>query len=192
MVPFYQRYHGIDAAEVGSVIGLLMAVGGLVGVMLGGILADWLRRYTRRAKLYICLGAWALSLLAVITMLSVERVQIAYVCSFVYFLVNPMGNAPAMSTINDLAIPRTRAVVTAMLITTTTLTGYALGPYAVGLLSDTFVASGAESGEALRHGLLVGLVPQVMGIVCLLMAIKHIVVDEDSRLERARGLGEKI
>ena len=192
MIPYYQRYHGIDAVEVGSVIGLLMAVCGLLGVMLGGILSDWLRQYTRRAKLYMCLGAWGLSLLTTIAMLSVDRVSIAYLCSAFYFLVSPMGNAPALATINDLAIPRTRAVVTAILITSATFMGFALGPYAVGLFSDAFVASGVSSGEALRQGLLVGLIPQVFSIVFLLLAIKHIVADEDSRLDRARALGEAI
>ena len=169
-----------------------MAVCGLLGVMSGGLLSDWLRQYTRRAKLYICLGAWVLSLLTTIAMLSVGSVSIAYLCSGFYFLLSPIGNAPVMATINDLAIPRTRAVVTAILITSTTFMGFALGPYAVGLLSDAFVANGVEGGEALRQGLLVGLLPQVIGVVFLLLAIKHIVTDEESRLDRARALGEAI
>lgn len=191
-VPYFQRYYGIEATEVGLVIGLSMAVAGLLGVLLGGFLADWLRQHTRRAKLYVALGSWSLSLLAVIFLLSAEKVSIAYLWIFAFFLATPIGQAPLLATINDLMIPRTRAVGTAINIMISTFMGFALGPYVVGLLSDTFMSKGIESGEALRQGLLVGLTGQGVGIVFLIFAIKHIVVDEDSRLERARLLGEKI
>lgn len=191
-IPYYQRYHNVAAAEIGSVMGLYIAVAGLIGVVLGGVLADWLRRHTRRAKLYICLGAWALSLLSAIGLLTAKSLPVAYLGSFVFFLAGPLASAPVVSTITDLAIPRTRAVVMAMSIMITTFLGPALGPYVVGILSDGFVASGFASGEALQKGLMLGLVPHVISVVFLLLALKHIVVDEDSRLGRARALGEII
>ena len=191
-IPYYQRYHGVDAADIGSVMGLFIAVAGLIGVMLGGFLADWLRRYSRRAKLFVCLGAWLLSLLASAYLLLTNSLSVAYFCSFVFFLAGPLSNAPFVSTINDLVIPRTRAVTSAVNIMSTTFLGLALGPYVVGVLSDTLVERGQDSGEALQNALLIGLLPAAISIVFLLFAIKHIVVDEDSRLDRARALGEKI
>jgi len=191
-IPYYQRYHHVAAADIGAVMGLYIAVAGLVGVILGGVLADWLRRYTRRAKLYICLGAWLLSLVAAIFLLTANNLSMAYLGSFIFFFAGPLTSAPAVSTMSDLAIPRTRAVVTAMNIMITTFLGAALGPYVIGLLSDGLVASGMDSGEALRQSLLMGLTPHVVGVVFLLLAIKHIVADEDSRLDRARALGEDI
>ena len=191
-IPYFQRYHGIEASKVGSTIGLFMAVGGLIGVILGGVLGDWLRHHTKHAKPYICLVGWLLALLAAFCMLAVENVSTAYLCSFIFFLTIPLGQAPIVSTINDLMIPRTRAIGTAMNIMISTFMGFALGPYVVGLTSDAFIASGVESGESLRQGLLAVLTMQVIGIFFLLLTIKHIVPDEDSRLDRARELGERI
>ena len=191
-VPYFQRYHGVDAAEVGSVIGLFMAVGGLIGMLLGGGLADWFRPQSRRAKLYVCFVGWALSLLAAFCMLFTNSLSIAYLCSFIFFLAAPLGQAPILSTISDLMIPRTRAVGMAMGIMVSTFMGFALGPYIIGVLSDTFVVNGMKSDLALQQGMLIGLTPQLVGILFLILAIQHIVADEDSRLDRARALGEKI
>ena len=62
----------------------------------------------------------------------------------------------------------------------------------IGLLSNGLVARRMSNEEALRQALLMGLTPHVVGVVFLLLAIKHIVVDEDCRLDRARALGEAI
>ena len=191
-IPYYQRYHGVDASEIGSVMGLFIAVAGLIGVLLGGVLADWLRQYTRRAKLFICFGAWLLSLIAGVCLLLTDNLSIAYFCSFIFFLAGPLSAAPLVSTINDLVIPRIRAVATAVNIVATTFIGTALGPYIIGVLSDTFVAEGLESGEALRQSLLMGLAPSLVALLFLMAAIKHFIADDDSRLDRARALGESM
>ncbi len=191
-IPYFQRFYGVKAADVGLVIGLSMSIAGLLGMIIGGVLADWLRGYNQHAKLCICLGSWLMSLMAASLMLLVETLSVAYFFGFVFFLVGPMAQAPVLSTISDLMIPRIRAVAMAVNIMITTFIGFALGPYAVGLLSDSFVAIGVGSGEALRKSLLIGLTMQVAAILLLLVAIKYFVVDENSRLLRARKSGEKI
>ena len=70
--------------------------------------------------------------------------------------------------------------------------GVALGPYCVGLLSDSFIAAGADSGEALRYAMQLSLIITVISIVFLCLATRHIVADEDSLLDRARALGEEV
>ena len=192
MVPWFQRHFEVSAVEVGTVIGLSFAGGGLIGMVLGGMLADRLRRNTQRGKLYVAFGAAALWLLAALCMLSTEQIHAAYVFAFISIFAGGLIAAPVGSTVTDLMIPRTRAIAMSLYIMTANFMGFALGPYVVGLLSDVFTASGMASSEALRQAMFLGLAPHIVAIGFLLLAIKHIVADEDSRLDRARALGEKI
>jgi MFS family permease len=50
---FYQRVRGMSLKEANDSIGILLAVAGLVGIALSTFLADWLRKYTRRAYLLL-------------------------------------------------------------------------------------------------------------------------------------------
>ena len=191
-IPWLQRYFGVSAAEVGTILGLSYAVVGLIGVVTGGVLADRLRQHTQRGKLYVALGAVGLWLLAMVFMLSAQDVLVAYALTVGGTLVGGMTAAPVSSTISDLMLPRTRAIAMALFILVMNFVGFALGPYSVGLLSDNFTVAGTDSGEALRLSMRLSLIIAGVGIVFLLLAIKHIVADEDSRLERARAFGEDV
>ena len=192
MIPWFQRSFGISTMEVGTVLGLSFAVGGLMGTILGGVVADRLRQHTQRGKLYVTLGSAVLLLLATVCMLSTEQVLAAYAFAFMVVFAGALGGAPAASTVNDLMIPRTRAIAMALYILVMNFMGVALGPYSVGVLSDLITSTGIANAEALRWALLSSLMVMGVGILFLLLAIKHMVADENSRLDRTRALGEKI
>ena len=193
MVPWFQRYFGASAADVGIIIGLGSALGALIGAILSGVLSDWLRQYTQRGKLYVALGGTMLwFLLVIIFLFFVENLFVAYTTSLCSGLVWCMMPAPVTSTINDLMLPRTRAVGSALLILAMSFLGIALGPYCVGLFSDAFVETGADSGDALRYAMQLSLIVAVVALGFLILAVKHVVADENSLLERARALGEEV
>jgi MFS family permease len=48
---FYQRVRGMNLSQAGKSLGILTAVAGLVGILLGTWLADVMRKFTRRAYL---------------------------------------------------------------------------------------------------------------------------------------------
>ena len=173
-------------------LGLSYAVVGLIGMVMGGVLADWLRQRTRRGKLYVALGSVVFWLLATVFMLSAESVLVAYAATISGTLVGTMVAAPVSTTVTDLVLPRTRAITMALFILVMNFMGVALGPYCVGLLSDSLTVAGTDSGEALRYSMQWGLVISGISIVFLLLATKHVVADEDSLLDRARTLGEDV
>lgn len=191
-IPWFQRYFGISATDVGTILGLSYAVVGLIGVVTGGVLADRFRQHTQRGKLYVALGAGGLWLLATVCMLSAQNVVVAYAFAIGSTLVGGIIAAPVSSTINDLMLPRTRAIAMALFIMVMNFLGFALGPYSVGLLSDSLTLAGTDSGEALRLSMLLPLIVGCVSMIFLLLAIKHIVADEDSRLARARAFGEDV
>ena len=192
IVPFFQRYHDVAAADVGLTVGLSIAVAGVVGMVLGGVLADRLINYDRRGKLFVCVIGYSLSTIAAFLLLNSGETNFAYICCFLYFLVQPIATAPVVATINDLVIPRMRAIASALNMMFVTFIGFALGPYFVGVMSDQFFESGLGDGEALRQALMIGIAPQIVGVILMVVATKTFIDDENSVLLRARLYGEKI
>jgi hypothetical protein len=78
------------------------------------------------------------------------KLVIVYIFNFLFALTSPMWIVPAASTINDLVMPRMRAIASAFYLLMVTFTGLALGPYTIGFLSDSFVANGSSSAKAVR------------------------------------------
>lgn len=191
-VPWLQREFGVSALQVGTVLGLGGAMFGLIGLILGGVLADRLRKHTKQGKLGVALVASILSLLAMVLLLLSENLNVVYGLIIGNGLVVGVIAAPVAATINDLMLPRSRAVAMALYIMVMHFLGISLGPYCVGLLSDSLTAAGTEAGHALRYSMQFSLIVACISILALILALKHIIADEDSILDRARALGEDI
>ena len=112
--------------------------------------------------------------------------------SFVLTLVSSMWAGIPPSTASDLVLPRMRAVAGAYYILINTFLGFALGPYVMGQLSDSFLASGMSAGESLQLAIALSLLIFIVSVWCLIMARRHLPHDEATRLERARNLGEPV
>lgn len=190
--PFMLRVHDVSLAEAGTVLGLGAAVGGWAGITLGGWLADTLRRYSRNARIYVGLAVPVLATPFALGFLYAERAWVAYACSFVFSVFSPMWIGAAASTVNDLVMPRMRALASAYYLLMNTFIGLALGPYLMGQLSDLYVAGGWSDGDALRQAMLWGLTMLLVSVVFLLGALRYLSAAEDDRLARARMLGEPV
>ena len=94
------------------------------------------------------------------------------------------------STVQDLVLPRMRAIASAFYILFITFVGLALGPYTMGQLSDRFAAMGHDPGEALRLAMLTGLAPLALSGLLLALAWPRVAHAEATKLERAKLAGE--
>ena len=190
--PFMLRVHGVSLAEAGTVLGLGAAVGGWLGITLGGWLADHLRRYTQDARVYMGLAVPVLATPFGLGFLYADNAWVAYGCSFAFSVFSPMWIGAAASTVNDLVMPRMRALASAYYVLMNTFIGLALGPYLLGQVSDVYIGLGWEQGDALRRAMTWGLGMLLVSMVFLLAALKYLRTEENSRLERARALGEAV
>ncbi|MFP6807616.1 MAG: MFS transporter [Pseudomonadales bacterium] len=190
--PFFQRVHGVSASEAGMILGMSSAIGGWAGVTIGGIVADKLRERNVRAKLYVGVASVVLSVPSAIGFILSDDVTTAYVFNFLFSLTSPLWVGPAAATINDLVMPRMRAIASAFYIMMVTFIGLALGPYTMGQISDALNNSGQSSADALTTGMLWGVSAYVMALIMLMLAIANIAKDQGSRLDRARALGENV
>ncbi|MEM7283173.1 MAG: MFS transporter [Pseudomonadota bacterium] len=189
--PFMQRVHGESVADAGLYLGLGAAIGGFVGIVLGGYLADLWKSRTANARLYIGLAIPILSLPFALGFLYTDRVLVAYLCSFVFSALSPAWIGSGASTINDLVMPRMRATASAFYLLMNTFIGLALGPYLIGQISD-FNGQTMDSGSALRSAISWGLLMFGVSMVFLLGAVRYLRRDEDSRVERAVSFGERL
>lgn len=189
--PFFIRVHGVSTAEAGLVLGLSFALAGLLGITLGGILSDRLKPRTGNARVYVGLAAVVLTAPTAAGLLLTDVLVVAYVLNFLVSIFSSCWIGAAASTVNDLVMPRMRAVASAYYLLMATV-GLALGPYAVGEVSDVLGAAGVAGGESLRQSLLMSLALLVIPALFLTLLLKHLVPEEANRLERARAAGEQV
>ncbi|MHB8528501.1 MAG: MFS transporter [Caulobacteraceae bacterium] len=192
IVPFLVRVHHVSPSEAGLVMGLITSVLGYLGSMLGGALADFLGRYTPRARLYVLLGSLAMTLPSVILMLLTKDKIEAYVFIGCFYLTSTAWYGVGPSIANGLVMPRMRGVSSAFFLIVITLLGIALGPFAMGYASDIFLSAGDDPGDALRKGILSCLPVLLLAAAMLIAAMLNLAHDDASRLARARSLGEPV
>ena len=189
---FFVRVHHVSAGEVGTVVGLSAAVGGWLGVSLGGALSDRLKLRAPNGRLWVGWLTAALSLPTGLWLLHTRSLALAYVLNFVFALVSPLWLGAGASAVNELVLPRLRALASAFYLLVITFIGLALGPYTMGKLSDVFARGGADPGIALRDAMSLGMGMFAVSALALWLASRFLPGEEASRIERARAAGELV
>lgn len=190
--PFFIRVHGVSASQAGTVLGLTAAVAGWLGVSGGGIFSDRLKSTRAKARLVIGMGTALVSAPIAFYLLSTPSLVAAYVANFFFQLLSPFWIGSAVALANELVLPRMRASASAFYILAVTFIGLALGPYTMGQISDRLNQAGAAPGDALRSGMLFGILGYVLAFVFLWLASRHVEAEETNRLPRAREAGEVV
>jgi MFS family permease len=180
--PYLIRTLGANAAQTGFVLGGIAAVCGWVGVTLGGVLADRLRRRSPTGRLQVGMLTAVLPLPFALVLVTTDSVFVGFAINVPMYVFTAMWLGPATATVQDLVLPRMRATASAAFLLVVTFIGLALGPYAIGRLS---MATGS-----LRTALLCSLGANVLALGCCVMAARHLPHDERTKLERARAAGE--
>jgi MFS family permease len=182
LAPFFVRVHHVEVARVGLMVGGAAAAGGWIGVTLGGVLADRLRRRTPLGRLQVGLLNAILPIPIGLTVLYVPGTAAALAASGLLYVVTALWLGPGIATVQDLVLPRMRSIASAAFLLVNTLIGLALGPYVVGRLSVAF-------GD-LRPALACGLLANVVALALFLLAARTLRRDEETRLARAMAAGE--
>lgn len=159
---FLIRLHGIELGQVGILIGPPVGLGGIVGTVASGFLADGVVRRTgrRNAMLRVSLAAVLLSLPFMAGFVFVREIQLALVCAGVMNLLLSAAIPPIMNYAIGLVGPRERGITATVVIILMGLVGGALGPAVVGAISDGWQAE--HGAQALRYGLAAMLVSPII------------------------------
>lgn len=191
-VPLFLRLHDTSPAEVGIYIGLGSAVGGLIGVTMGGYFADWLKTKIPSGRLVIGYFAVLGTVPLVLWMIHTDNLWLAFALNFLYHIPSASWPGIPPSTATDLVMPRMRAIAGAYYILINTFIGLALGPYTIGKISDFFGANGMDEASSLQNAITISLSMFVLSLLFLTLAWKYLPKDEATRLNRAESLGEPV
>ena len=180
---YFMRIHGESSATVGTIIGLSSVAAGLIGVPLGGYLADRMRARNPLGRIRFAFVPAVLPIPLALGMLAVGDTTLTYAIYLPLGIVSSMWIGAGASTIQDLVLPRMRAVASAFYLLIITFIGFAMGPFCVGLLSDAF---------GLPTALRLCLLANVLSVVFFLLGSRHLERDEETMRWRAEAAEEPI
>lgn len=180
--PYGERTFAISKTELGLWLGGGSALGGFLGVVLGGRMADFLFiRHAAGRVMVVLFGLLVPLPFVVIAFTTQSPTLFLAMCVVSNTLVaSALGAAAAAS--QSLVLPRMRGTATATFFLATTLVGLALGPYLAGYVS-------AASGD-LATGVLATLWITPIGTGLLLAAIRLVPGAMATLMERAIAAGE--
>ncbi len=168
---------------VALILGGWGAAGGFLGVVLGGMLSDWMKRRNPSGRIMIGSLACLVPAPFIIAMYTTD--------SLGWFLIyniplafGSMYVGIAAATTQDLVLPRMRGAATATYFIGTTLIGLGLGPYFTGAVS--------KATGNLADGVLALLLMAPVTLTCLFLVYRKLPAAEASRVARARAAGEAI
>jgi len=190
MPSHFIRTFEVDLSEFGLRAGLAVAVGGFIGINLGGFLSDRLIRHTNKARLIISFFSALLSFPVILWMLELDNLDTVYWSIFIFYVVSTMYVGCAPTFVNEFVLPRMRSLGSAVYLLVLTIFGLAMGPYTAGVLSDGLQAG--YGNLALKQSLYYCSYSLLLALVLLGLAMFFINQDERNRVIRARALGEQI
>jgi predicted MFS family arabinose efflux permease len=149
---FLVRVHGMGTGEVGTILALLVGLGGAAGTFFSGLMADRLSTRHPGWRAWVVVVAYAIALpLAALAFLA----DSAYATIGLYVLPAMLAGAyigPSFAIIQSNVPLRMRSVAAAINLFILNIIGLGLGPFSVGLISD--LTADVAGVESLRYGLL--------------------------------------
>ncbi|MDB5471505.1 MAG: hypothetical protein JWR84_3065 [Caulobacter sp.] len=133
---FIMRTYGLSTTQTGISYGLLLGIGGLIGALAGGVVADRLRGRGEKA------GLWFVT--AVVAIAGPLQIAAWFAPNYMWFLIllfvpqiaNMIYAGPVYPALQALAGPRMRAMSVALYLFLLNGVGQSLGPLLAGGISD--------------------------------------------------------
>lgn len=180
--PYAMRVLGVAPAEAGLILGANGALSGFLGVTVGGILGDRLRRRHPGGRLLMVIAGAVLPVPFLIAGFTASSTWVLYPCLFLAQFLASWALGSAAATTQDLVLPRMRGTATATFFIGTTLLGLAMGPYLAGRVSTL---TGSLSTGMLSLQLTVPIT-----LAAAVFAWRTVPAAEASRGARAAAAGE--
>lgn len=149
---FLIRVHGMETGAIGTWLGLITGVGGAIGALGGGMLADRLGVRDPRWSLWLPAVAAAVEVPFWLAFLLVPEPSQALLWLVPAVVAGAMWLGPVFALTQGLVRPHMRALASALLLFVINLIGLGMGPQAVGILND--VLAGTFGAAAIRYSLL--------------------------------------
>ncbi len=153
LAAFLTRSHGLDTAQAGIFLGIVVGIGGAFGSYFGGAISD--RLGLKRAD-------WRLKSVCAIILISkpfafgfylIDNTSVALICFVLPAIISGAYMGPSFAHLFSKVDTVAQPMVTAIMMLMFNLIGLGLGPVFVGLLSDGLVNNFDQ--HSLRYALVV-------------------------------------
>jgi len=185
--PYAEIVLGLPKQELALILGGNGAVSGFVGVILGGWMADQLRKRNPGGRILMIIFGVVAPVVPIWIGYTTPDPALFYTMNFLAGMFGAAALGAAAATTQDLVLPRMRGTATAAFFLGTTLVGLSFGPYMVGQISDLAgtIVDGKPVGD-LRTGILslIGVAP--IALALLIYAYRAVPQAEATIEERAR------
>lgn len=182
--PYAMRVLGAAPDQAGFVIGSSGALGGFLGVVIGGRVADRLRRTNPAGRLAVVVFGAVAPVPLVLLGFTTDNLAVFYAIILPAQALASAALGAAAATTQDLVLPRMRGAATGTFFIGTTLIGLGLGPWLAGYVSTVT--------GSLATGMLSLLATVPVALVAAIAAYRLIPAAEATRAERARAAGEVV
>lgn len=172
---FLVRTMGLDIVHASHFIAGITLVGGVIGMTLGGVLADRMG-HTRKGA-YPLIPALAFLLSAPLYMLGV-LIKAPQETFWLFVIPQALGLVwlgPILTAVQHLGPPASRSQVSALFLLINNLIGLGAGPYFFGKVSD--ILKPAFGAESIKYAFLAGLGFYVLAAILFLIASRRLAKD---------------
>ncbi|WP_226634011.1 spinster family MFS transporter [Novosphingobium profundi] len=163
-----QRSFALDLVHTSWFIGAVLLIGGTVGVLLGGILADKLGKADRAFYGWVPAMAYTIAVPLFAAGIWTSSVPLAFLLFLVPQALAYVWLGPVTSAIQHLVDPPARATASALFLLINNLIGLGGGIYALGALSTALTP--VYGSEALRMSMLFALVLYLVAATLMALA----------------------
>ena len=164
-VTFFARVHKLDLATIGWWGGILSIVAGVPGTVLGGYVADRLRRRGRGGRMLFSACAALLAIPFWIALLFNDSLLLLLFANFVLLALSLIWLGPASADVHEIAGPQLRGLGIGIYFFAVNIAAYAIGAPLIGKLNDLLGA--AQNPGGMRYAMLVS--PIACGLSALLL-----------------------
>lgn len=164
---FYSRSFGLGMSSVGTYLGFAIGLGSAIGMLVGGMVANRVARRDVKLPLLISAASTTLALPTALGSLVAATISTSVVCVAMTAMFWSVSAGPSIAALYSVVTARMRATAGAMTIFVVAVFGYGLGPFCVGVLSDSLTPVFGMQG--LRNALFVpvSLLPLAALALCM-------------------------
>lgn len=180
---FLARYHAMAPFEVGAKMGPTVAIFGTAGVLIGGILADWVSKGNPvRAFRVMAVSSLLVLPAGLLVLFAQSQVALFAALGATIFLITSVSG-PTFAMVQNLSPIPLRGFSSAMLGLIAIVLGNAFGPFVAGALSDILAGYGVK--DSLRWSLVLCISTTLLSALAYLVAASKLPRAELATRERS-------
>jgi len=178
--PFLHRVRNLNSAQIGTYLGTVRGVAGLIGTLIGGYLTDWFGRRDPRWRLYVPAICSMLACPGALLFLFSPSPVLGLAGFAIISAASPVHVGPVISVSHSIVKVGMRTFSTSLLYLITELIGMGGGTLLIGALNDHYMPHLGPT--AIRYSMSTAAAATLIGGLLFIVAAQYLKQDADRTL----------